>query len=365
MREYGIVASTFWMRGSGKALRGHPLAQLVALYLFTSPHAEMTGLYYLPLPTLAHELGCPIEGASKALARVIEGGVAFYDAPSEVVWVPEMARYQIAQSLSPSDKRVEGVRRAVQRIGAHPLARAFWTKYQGVFSLGPLPSWLEGVDVEYKPLASPLEGASEPHRSQDQDHEQDQDQDQKEFAPCVPPVTTPPLALETTAPKVRKPKAPKPAPVPLPWSVADLLGALAESSRGRVVVAPFVPALAPQVTVVIRSLAEVGCTLSDVRLAGEWIAAGGLSWMHDGVGLSWVARTGALAEAIGKARVWDKGGRRPVASDAPKITGQAMSLEYQTPPSERRARIMAMLERQRAQSKARQDTLAAEKGTTT
>ena len=98
MREYAKVAPQFWTGTTGKRLRGMGRdVQVVALYLVTCPSANMLGLYYLPLPTLCHEIGMKPEGALKALRRVSEGGFATYDTASEHVWVKEMARFQIGE----------------------------------------------------------------------------------------------------------------------------------------------------------------------------------------------------------------------------------------------------------------------------
>ena len=48
MRDYGKVSPGFWIGETGKALRGDMEAQIVALYLMTSPHATMTGVYHCP-----------------------------------------------------------------------------------------------------------------------------------------------------------------------------------------------------------------------------------------------------------------------------------------------------------------------------
>ncbi|MCR2581744.1 replication protein, partial [Salmonella enterica] len=84
-------------------------AQIVAMYLLTSPHANMLGLYYCPTMFIAHETGLGLEGASKGLQRAIEAGFCEYDEASEVVWVIEMASYQIGEALKPNDLRVKGV----------------------------------------------------------------------------------------------------------------------------------------------------------------------------------------------------------------------------------------------------------------
>ena len=53
MRDYGKVSPHFWLRGSGKKLRGDSEAQVVALYLATSPSANITGLYHIERARLA------------------------------------------------------------------------------------------------------------------------------------------------------------------------------------------------------------------------------------------------------------------------------------------------------------------------
>ena len=113
MRDYGRVAPTFWMRGSGKKLRGNPRAQLVALYLFTSPASTMIGIYHLAIPTMAHETGLPLDDAKRALAEICAQGIAKYDPDAELVYLPEGAKYQIGEHLKPGDKRVRGIEAAL------------------------------------------------------------------------------------------------------------------------------------------------------------------------------------------------------------------------------------------------------------
>lgn len=111
MRDYSKVNGQFWTGKTGKALRGDAQAQIVAMYLVTSPHSNMIGVYHCPILYVAHETGLPIEGASKGLQRLIEGEYCTYDEASETVFVHEMAKYQIGESLSPNDKQVKGVQK--------------------------------------------------------------------------------------------------------------------------------------------------------------------------------------------------------------------------------------------------------------
>jgi len=137
MRECGRVAPTFWTRGSGKKLRGKPLAQVVALYLFTCPSSTMIGIYHLAIPTMAHEIGITLEDAERALAEVCDVGIAQYDHEEELLYLPEGARYQIGESLKPGDKRVAGIRAALAQFNRHPFATDFASRYAVDFCISP------------------------------------------------------------------------------------------------------------------------------------------------------------------------------------------------------------------------------------
>ncbi len=165
MRDYGKVTSKFWIGTTGRELRGNMEAQIVAAYLITSPHSNMIGLYYLPAMFLAHETGLSIEGAWKGLRRAIEAGFCSYDEASEVVWVHEMARFQIGDALKAEDKRCVGIQREYDDVPQCIHLKAFFEKYGDAFHL----TKCRGCD-------SPFEAPSKPLRSQEQEQEQEQEQ---------------------------------------------------------------------------------------------------------------------------------------------------------------------------------------------
>lgn len=170
MRDYGKVAPQFWTGQTGKALKaGGPEAVVVALYLMTSPHANMIGFYYLPTLYLAHETGLGIEGASKGLARAIEAGFCSYDEASEHVLVHAMARFQIGTALKADDKRCKGVQNELDKCPEGALKRFFVSLY--------------GSD--YHIPSDPIEAPSKPLASQEQEQEQEQEQ-KKEPKPRSP-----------------------------------------------------------------------------------------------------------------------------------------------------------------------------------
>lgn len=133
MRDYSKVSASFWTGATGKALRGDPAAQMVCLYLMTSPHANLIGVYHCPILYIAHETGLTLQGASKGLQRAIEGGFCTYDEASEVVFVHAFARYQLldgsGDSLKPKDNRVSAVLKAVANIPSASLRAAFVAEY--------------------------------------------------------------------------------------------------------------------------------------------------------------------------------------------------------------------------------------------
>jgi hypothetical protein len=172
-RDYAVVTPRFWTGDTGRRLRGRTELQVVAAYLMTCPSANMVGLYYLPLPTLSHETGIPLEGASKALRSLSEEGFAYYDPAQEIVWVPEMGAHQVGPSLKPKDHRIGGaVREAVQYRKCR-YYRDFVSRYSACWNLPPMPE----CQAEQVPEPSPLQGPSKPLRSQDQDQDHDQDQE--------------------------------------------------------------------------------------------------------------------------------------------------------------------------------------------
>lgn len=168
MREYAKVSPHFWTGSTGKQLRKCPESIVVSIYLMTCPHANMLGLYYMPLLYVAHETGLGIEGASKGLQWASEAGFCSYDEASEMVWVHEMARFQIAEKLKDTDKRSIGVQNEYNSLPSNPFLVSFYNKYHQAFCMtqkrGNAPINNEETQAPSKPLAS-----------QEQEQEQEQE----------------------------------------------------------------------------------------------------------------------------------------------------------------------------------------------
>lgn len=185
MRDYGIVSPKFWIGTTGRQLRKMPYAQRVAMYLMTAPAADMSGVFYCPMATILNDVGAPcapLEAPSKPLQRGVfcvkealealsDLDFCFYDFESEFVFVKEMARYQIADKLKPTDNRVKSLRKTVDDM-PEPIKTRFLQRYNQDFSLGfEIKKQLEN-DAE---IESPFGAPSEALRSQEQEQEQEQE----------------------------------------------------------------------------------------------------------------------------------------------------------------------------------------------
>lgn len=169
MREYAKIAPQFWNGKTGKALKAKgPEAVVVALYLLTCPHANMLGLYYVSKTYIAVDTGLGLEGASKGLQWACEAGFCAYDEDTEVVWVKEMAAYQIADRLEAKDLRCKGVQKEYDSLPENPYLRGFYEKYATAFNMTSCRD--SGAE-----LVSPLQAPSKPLRSQEQEQEQEQE----------------------------------------------------------------------------------------------------------------------------------------------------------------------------------------------
>jgi hypothetical protein len=167
MRDYAKVCPKAWHGDTLKALRKRGAkALLVGLYLMTSPSSNMLGIFPQPILYMAHETGLGEEGAMEGLRACLEEGFCDYDPDSEVVWVFEMARYQIASELKASDLRCKGIQKEYDALPNNPFLADFFDHYQAAFHL-----------TKKRAFKAPCQGSTKPLRSQEQEQEQEQEQD--------------------------------------------------------------------------------------------------------------------------------------------------------------------------------------------
>lgn len=179
MRKFASVPPRIW-QADLKAVRGDLEAIAVHYHLTTSGHANMLGLYYVPVAYIAHEMGIAPEGASKGLRSLIQAGLCAYDFEKDLVWVHDMASDQIAPHLSPKDKRVKGIAEQLAMLPICPITLGFYTKYRLPFHLHE-ERCLEDFELA---MPSPSEAPSEPLRSKEKEKDQEKDLGEGEGPSC-------------------------------------------------------------------------------------------------------------------------------------------------------------------------------------
>lgn len=196
MRKYSSITPKFWIGKTGRKLRCDISAKLVAAYLLSCPNNDMTGIFYCPLCQISAETGLPLEAPSVPLPSPFQGPLkgirealetlqredfAIYDYESEYVFVKKMALFQIAPELKPTDKRVTGIKTAIESMPEN-FKYLFIKEYNECFNLGfkdiPSPEIQEfGVQTQEEDElpTSPIEAPSKALRSQEQEQEQEQE----------------------------------------------------------------------------------------------------------------------------------------------------------------------------------------------
>lgn len=172
MRDYSTIASTFWTGKTGRALRSDHNSQLLAMYLVTAPSANMIGLYYIPIVTMAHDTGlteAEVMASLKALASA--DGFLDWDEETETVFVRTMARRQIGlapgSTMKPGDKRVGAIIRMLGDVSNERQLDMFWQEYSGML---PLPGpWWKPLSANEKPLPASKVASTGP-KVVDKDH---------------------------------------------------------------------------------------------------------------------------------------------------------------------------------------------------
>ena len=230
MRDYSRLSATFWVRGTGKELRGDAIAQTVALYLISAPTSNMIGLFYVPASGIAHDIGHPLggpyqapsqgpcEGVRPALAKLVDLGFCQLGTDPDWIWVKSMARRQLdldlGESLKPGDKRVVHVVGLLKQVDDSSILQSFWDYYHETLCL-PKPWWDTSPLVRpigsplVRPIGSPLVrpiGSQAQAQDQDQAQAQEGDARGKQTGSASEPVTkSEPKPEPTPKPTTRKP----------------------------------------------------------------------------------------------------------------------------------------------------------------
>ena len=117
--KYHRVSSRFW--ADEKTMRWDDDTRLLALYLLTCPHRTTEGLFRLPKPYIAADLGWSMERLEKPFAKLLADGFIKYDETVSVMLLPNALKY------NPPENTNQAIRaaRTVAELPETPLLREF------------------------------------------------------------------------------------------------------------------------------------------------------------------------------------------------------------------------------------------------
>lgn len=168
-RKYSQILPSFWTGKTGRELRGKSThTQLLAIYLLTSPHSNMAGIYYCPIAYIENDTGLDDRLIEEAFDDLENLGFAYRDAATDEVFVVNMVKYQVGEDVKPRDKRGVKVVENLLKTSSDSLR----TK------------WLDAHGRGYIAHGAPSNTPCKPHRGgitqeQEQEHEHEIKQEQE------------------------------------------------------------------------------------------------------------------------------------------------------------------------------------------
>lgn len=125
---YRTIEATLWIDGKVAPLSS--LARYLFVYLITSPHSHLSGLYYLSDAAILRETRIPARNLPAAWRELEGAGLALRDGEREVVFVRRMLRYQ-----GKGPRVMTSCARQVETLADSPLSKEFVETYPDVKKL--------------------------------------------------------------------------------------------------------------------------------------------------------------------------------------------------------------------------------------
>ncbi len=99
VKDYPKVLSYFWTNGIGREFHALRMSvRLLALYLITCVHANLLGVFYLPIVYIAHDLNLSEKEIYQGLEQLKNLDFCSYDKAMQYVWVHEMLNHQVSST---------------------------------------------------------------------------------------------------------------------------------------------------------------------------------------------------------------------------------------------------------------------------
>jgi hypothetical protein len=190
---YRSIDTALWSDPKVRSMSSE--GKLLFIYLITNSHAHLSGIYYLPLVTVAHELGIEETKIRYQVDTLSNKKLVMFDDDFEIFWVVNMLFYQGRGS-----KIMTSVSKQLESLHDCPLIERFLNHYKHL-----------RIKAVAKKLSKP-DTKSIPHPKLDgvglQEQEQEQDKDKKK-EPLTPLVSELELEPSDDAPAKASATAPK------------------------------------------------------------------------------------------------------------------------------------------------------------
>lgn len=158
MRDYGKVHSSFWTSSTARGMSED--ARMLALYLLTSPHSNIVGVFRLPDGYASEDLQWDRERVSKGFAELFEKGFASRCESTKWVWVIKHLDWNPPEN--PNQRK--SAKKIALTVPAECAWRADFIRVCG-----------ERIGIECDVPSNRSETLAEPFRNQEQEQEQEQE----------------------------------------------------------------------------------------------------------------------------------------------------------------------------------------------
>jgi hypothetical protein len=159
MRDYGKVHSKFWSSADIRALTDS--GRLLAVYLMTSPHSTIAGVFRLPDGYVCEDMQWTSEQVSEAFGELLSKGFANRCETSKWVWVTKHLEWNPPENPNQ--------RKSAAKV-AHGVPDDCTWKLEFMRVCGP------SIGIEPPPKVNPSRTVKQPFLNQEQKQEQKQEE---------------------------------------------------------------------------------------------------------------------------------------------------------------------------------------------
>lgn len=162
MRDYGKVHTSFWTSSNIRAMSDDGRA--LALYLLTSPHGTIAGVFRLPDGYACEDLQWDSERIKKGFIELLSNGFANRCETTKWVWIAKYLEWNPPEN--PNQRKAAG------KVASQVPDKCIW---KSIF----MRDCAEFIGLITPPNTNPSETLQKPFLNQDQEQEQ-------ELNPCAP-----------------------------------------------------------------------------------------------------------------------------------------------------------------------------------